>query len=83
MINQAERWVSIAEAARMKGVGRASIYAAIEDSKIRASEIGGRRLALRQDVEAYVPRAYQGRRENTRPAGVRGPGGRPKKSETE
>lgn len=78
-MSQPDRWVSIAEAARLKGVGRASIYAAIEDGKIRASEIGGRRLAFRQDVEAYVPRAYQDRRQNVRPEGVRGPGGRPRK----
>ena len=80
MVSQADRWVSIAEAARLKGVGRASIYAAIDDGKIQSAEIGGRRLALRQDVEAYVPRAYHGRRENTRPEGVRGPGGRPRKN---
>ena len=79
IVQMSDKWISITEAARLKGVGRASIYAAITDGKIHATELAGRALVQRADVDAYVPRAYQGRRQNTRPAGVRGPGGRPRK----
>ena len=83
IVSQADKWISIAEAARIKGVQRPSIYAAIKEGRIRAAEIGGRSVVLRQDVEAYVPRAYQGIRTNIRPDGVKGPGGRPPKQKKE
>ena len=56
------------EAAQLKAVTRASIYAAITAGRLPATRILGR-LALKEvDVLAWTPRAYKGR-----PGGKSGP----------
>ena len=75
-----EDMMTITEAAARLKVARAAVYEAIRAGYIRAETMLGRQVVNRQDVERYVPRAYQGKREKRGPAGVRGPGGRPKKT---
>ncbi len=72
--------MTITEAAAQLKVARASVYEAIRNGHLRSETVLGRQVVSRQDVGAYLPRAYQGKRENRRPAGVRGPGGRPRKA---
>lgn len=74
-----EEWISITEAAKQLGVSRGSIYEAINAGKIRTVTVLGRQAVHREDVAAYTPRGYVGRRESARPDGVKGPGGRPRK----
>lgn len=65
--------MTVSEAASALSVSRGSIYDAIERGEIRAVMVLGRKAVLRKDVESYVPRGYEGKRENPRAPGEPGP----------
>jgi excisionase family DNA binding protein len=48
-----EDLISLAEAARLRGVSRQAIDDLVKRGKIQTVEIAGRRLVNRQDVEGY------------------------------
>ena len=50
-----------AEAARLKGVSRAAIYAAIADGRLPHSRVLGRLALQESDVQAWTPRQDVGR----------------------
>jgi excisionase family DNA binding protein len=54
--------MTIAEAAKMKGVVRGTIYQAIKDGRITEVTIRGRRYVIRATVESYEPRSYADKR---------------------
>ena len=57
----AEKFLTPAEAAKLKGVSRAAIYAAIADGRLAHIRVLGR-LALRTaDVLAWTPTPHSGR----------------------
>ena len=67
-----DKLITPAEAARRKGVSHPTIYSAIADGRLPGVHVLGR-LALREDdVEAWEPINYAGR------PGVKGRGGRPR-----
>ena len=68
-----EDLISITKAAQDLGVSRGSIYDAIAGGRLHAVTIGGKQFLKESDVRAYVPRAYEGKRENKRQPGVKGP----------
>lgn len=74
--------ITVTRAAALLNVSRASIYSAISRGAIRSERLLDKVAVYRADVEAYVPRTYEGKRENRRPAGEKGPGGRPKNTGT-
>ena len=41
------------------GIGRASLYAAINDGSLATHKIGKRRFACPEDVDAYIQRGKQ------------------------
>ena len=45
--------ISQTEAARLRGVSRAAISDLVQRGRLRAVEIGGRRLVFRSDVESF------------------------------
>jgi len=61
------------EAAQLKSVTRAAIYAAIAEGRLPATRILGRLALKRKDVVAWVPRSYAGRpgRKSGPPVGIR------------
>ena len=44
----------IDEAARASGLGKTSLYKLISEGKLKAIKAAGRRLILRDDLEAYL-----------------------------
>jgi excisionase family DNA binding protein len=62
-----EDLISLAEAARLRGVSRQAIDDLVKRGKIQTVEIAGRRLVNKQDVEGYEQEI----------------GGRPRKSEAD
>jgi excisionase family DNA binding protein len=50
-----EDLISLAEAARLRGVSRQAIDDLVKRGKLATVEIAGRRLVSRQDVNAYEP----------------------------
>lgn len=78
MVNPAEL-LSITQAAAELNVGRPSIYAAIQAGKLTETVIAGKRFIRRSDLIQYQPRPLAGKREGTRPPGVKGPGGQGRK----
>ena len=57
----ADKLITPTEAAQLKGVSRAAIYAAIAEERLPAQRVLGR-LALREvDVRAWTPARYAGR----------------------
>jgi excisionase family DNA binding protein len=71
--------LSLTEVAEMLKITRPSVFEAITSGRLPATKIGSQWVVSRGDLESYQPRAYKGKRANTRPEGVKGPGGRPKK----
>jgi len=71
--------LSITEAAEMLKITRPSVFEAITSGRLPATKIGNQWVVSRGDLANYQPRAYKGKRDNTRPEGVKGPGGRPPK----
>ena len=52
-----EGYISVAEAARRKGISRAAMYRAVRENRIPHTTILGTRTILsEQDVEAFTPR---------------------------
>ncbi|HRD74370.1 MAG TPA: helix-turn-helix domain-containing protein [Hyphomicrobiaceae bacterium] len=45
---------SIAEAAKLWGIGRTSLYRAMSEGRLRTLKIGARRLVRRGDLEAFM-----------------------------
>jgi excisionase family DNA binding protein len=57
VIQLAEGYMTIAEAARRKGVSRSAIYQAIREGRLRATRIsGGTTIIADSDINAFVPR---------------------------
>ena len=50
------------EAVTASGLSRAYLYREIQDGKLKAIKIGGRRLILRRDLEAYFDNMAKGDR---------------------
>jgi predicted DNA-binding protein YlxM (UPF0122 family) len=50
-----EDLISLAEAARIRGVSRQAIDDLVKRGKFATVEIAGRRLVRKQDIEAYKP----------------------------
>jgi excisionase family DNA binding protein len=48
-----EQFVTVSEAAELRGVSRASIHALIKRERLRAVEIFGRVLLYRREVEGF------------------------------
>jgi excisionase family DNA binding protein len=48
--------VSVAEAARILGIGRTNLYNRINSREIEAIRIGGRRLVKLASIEAFIDR---------------------------
>lgn len=74
--------LSLTEVAELLKITRPSVFEAITNGRLPATKIGNQWAVKRSDAVNYQPRAYAGRRANTRPVGVKGPGGRPRKSQT-
>lgn len=51
------KWISQAEAARIRGVTRQAISKLVKGGRLRTLEIGGNTLVSREDLEAYKPLA--------------------------
>jgi excisionase family DNA binding protein len=49
----------IPEAAYISGLSRSTLYALMGEGKIRSVKVGGRRLILRTDLEAYFTQLRQ------------------------
>ena len=49
----------IPEAAYISGLSRSTLYALIGEGKLRSVKVGGRRLILRNDLEAYFAQLLQ------------------------
>lgn len=47
--------ISIAEAARLRGVTHGAIRSLIDRGRLRAVEVGGRRFVVRGEVRAFKP----------------------------
>jgi excisionase family DNA binding protein len=54
-IENAQDWVSQAEAARIRGVSQQGIADLVRRGRLQSIEIGGRKLVRRSEVEAFVP----------------------------
>lgn len=54
-ILDASEWITMAEAARVRGVTRQAIAKLVRKGKFTTLEIAGRTLVKRADVEAYKP----------------------------
>lgn len=61
MKNDLNDLISIAEAARIRGVTHAAIQDLIKRNKLEVTEIGGRRFLSRKEVEIYEPEQPLGR----------------------
>ena len=46
--------VSIAQAARMIGIGRSTLYAIIKDGQLPVRKLGKRSLILREDLDRFI-----------------------------
>jgi len=55
MRKDTNRWVSQAEAARMRGVSRQAIARLVKKGRFTVLQIGGKILLRRSDVETYEP----------------------------
>ena len=53
-------YVSVRDAAQRKGVSTATIYKAIEERRLPATQMLGRWALLTSDVEAFAPGSYAG-----------------------
>lgn len=61
-------YMTVTEAARLKGVSRAAIYQAIREGRLPHHRISGVTTVLaRKDVEAYEPRGNNRRQPNSAP----------------
>jgi excisionase family DNA binding protein len=49
----------IEEAVHVSGLGRTTIYDQIKNRRLRAIKVAGRRLILREDLEAFLKAAAQ------------------------
>jgi excisionase family DNA binding protein len=49
----------IPEAAHVSGLSRSTLYALMGEGKLRSVKVGGRRLILRIDLEAYFAQLRQ------------------------
>jgi excisionase family DNA binding protein len=49
-------WISQTEAAKLRGVSRQAIAGLVKKGRFRTLEVGGKKLLLLSDVEAYEPR---------------------------
>lgn len=58
--------LTVQEAATLKGVTRAAIYAAIKEGRLPHRKMLGRFALLKADVVAWIPSPYQGRRHGSR-----------------
>jgi len=63
-----EDLMTIQEAARTLNITRASLYYAIETGKIKAVDVGGRKMLVRSDVGKYQPAGYRDRRPSKKQA---------------
>lgn len=75
--------LTITEAAALLHLSRQAVHTAIQEQRLPAVKVLGRWAVRKADAEAYLPRAYEEKRESRRPEGARGPGGRPRKAEAE
>lgn len=50
-----EDWISMTEAASLRGVSRAAIADLVKRGKLKSHEIGGRRLVNKAEVMAFRP----------------------------
>ena len=57
----AEDLVTIAQAAKMKGVSRSAIYLAIAEGRLPRQQVLGRLVLKRNNVEAWQPQPHNGR----------------------
>lgn len=60
-----EDLLTIADAARRKGVSRSAVYKAIAQGQLAAQKVLGKMAARGADVEAWHPRERKGRRKGT------------------
>jgi excisionase family DNA binding protein len=51
--------LSIPDAAKAAGISRSKLYELIEDKELRSLKIGGRRLIMRSDLEAFLEAARE------------------------
>jgi excisionase family DNA binding protein len=51
----AQDWISMAEAARLRGVSRNAIANLVRRNKLKSYEIGGRKLVSASEVSAFQP----------------------------
>lgn len=58
---QADDYLSVMQAMKVKGVTRASLYRAMDRGELVFSVIGEHRVIRRKDLDAYTPRAYGGK----------------------
>jgi plasmid maintenance system antidote protein VapI len=56
-----EKYISQAEAARIRGVSQTAIANLIRRNRLTAGSVGGRTLVLRSEVETFIPQARTGR----------------------
>lgn len=61
-----EDYLTIVQAAAALRISRASVYYAIESGRLTATEIFGRKMLRREEVEAYQPAGYLDRRPSKR-----------------
>ena len=56
-----KRAFSIAETARILGLGRTTIYRNLDTGALEAIKIGGRRLVLLEQIEAFIAKHKKGK----------------------
>jgi excisionase family DNA binding protein len=54
-LQDANEWISQAEAARVRGVSRQAIAVLVKKERLATLKIGGRTFVNRKEVEEFVP----------------------------